>query len=484
MARYIQASDEQIQIAKQIEESFGPLAVKAAAGASATLTATTKDLPEPTRITILLAGQIIVQSDVNPASAVAPVGAPVPVPIGPARLRIELVQRRRGAYLDVAVNLQAGDNALLIEWLEGYPPRATLGALRVNPVPGVQLVQTREFTPPHSEGMPLFIINARASLLSPREEVFDIWVDRKPVKCVKPFVIGSTVPVYHHERLSPGLHNVRVGLPRKQKIILDTDVVANGVDEVEVTIDPSVGGDSGIVVKRGGQTLLAGKTADLEAEAGTEGLFQLGESRDTIDGVDVPDGIDKDRVRAAKKFSEAMRNNYRKFLDERKRIREKKAKGEALTPDEQKIDQIDSYKKMQDWVEDLKRSEGYKIQEAGKTDAGGKSSATTPPPKTPWDKFQEDVTLKLHEPSHVEGSKKDAKDLRLDWDKLARFLELVRDPSTPAEPGDADVMKWGLNNIDKIKEYLKRRNDPDCGAEEEIGEYEKEIHLYEGVLQI
>lgn len=193
------------------------------------------------------------------------------------------------------------------------------------------------------------------------------------------------------------------------------------------------------------------------------------------------------RIERDYKFAEDMIKNYEEFIRLKKKVTEQKGRGEVLTPFGESIDVIDSYEEMQDWVIKQKKKEGYTTFTAGTTNAFGKKESALPPPITSYDKFEYDVTMNVHEPSHVQGAENDAKDVGLDWEKWKKYGELKEKVMDEFDAGksDADVLgsltgeesatlTWGSDNSDTILKFLKRRNDPIRLAEEEIREYKAE----------
>lgn len=200
-----------------------------------------------------------------------------------------------------------------------------------------------------------------------------------------------------------------------------------------------------------------------------------------IDGVKVPKGVTRESVELNKKFAQAMIRNYKRYLELNETVKQKKQKGEALTNEETEIDAIKTYKQLQDWVTTQKEKEGYHVTVAAHTDAFGNVTMLTPPPETPDEEFEAEVTLKVHEPSHVEGNKKRAQQAGLPWGDVERLGEIYKRLRNRQFPTDEEY-DFGAARKDKVKKYKELCIDPVESALEEIGEYEAEVKIYDKVL--
>lgn len=202
-----------------------------------------------------------------------------------------------------------------------------------------------------------------------------------------------------------------------------------------------------------------------------------------------PDGLDKDKVKKAKKTALAIIKNYKKFIELKKNIKQKKDAGKELTDEEKVIEPIDTYKKMQNWLTAAKKKEGIILGTAGQTDVyGEKTSTTKEKPKNAYEEFEEYLTLEIHEPSHQEALKKLAKECGLDWERWQKYgelnkkLEKEKNEGKPSSLTEEElklilgVLIARLDENSPESKFLKKLNEKTLEehALEEIGEYEEE----------
>lgn len=414
-----------------------------------------------------------------------------------ADLRIRLETDAAAYTLEVHVTWSSGQNELLIEeWFRGAPPRVSLNGVEQNRGLGVHLTQATPLPPLPKTTHNLFLIDRDETVLL-RGEPVQIFIDDQLVAAPNRFTVDRTVAVRHWAILPLGVHRVVVVVPRRRKVLVDTDVVINGFEEVRVEWTRPVLTTAEVVITKGLAEVFRGRVSDLPFHD-CMAAIRYEQDRLNINGVDIPDGIDqhKEDIQEGKDFAAAMVANYRAFLEQRRAVKEKKKRGEQLTPDEQALDAIESYRQMQDWVKARKRAEGHSPEEVGKTAPDGETRDLSPEPTDPFEELQKRMTLQVHEPSHVEQNKRVAAELGLAWEKLTAFIAAMKrvfalqdqgkteteaiDALTPAEK---EARQWGLDRALLAQTYLVRIDGADEGAEGEIQEYEAEIKFFTELLE-
>lgn len=414
---------------------------------------------------------------------------------GPLRLRLELGDRTYN--FETKLVLSDGSHSLRVwQWAEDAPPRVYLDDVEINRGPGARFRKVCELPSHTKRRHDVFLMQDGLTVLD-RPEPVRVYIDDVRVERRQSFVVDRTRPVYHRAKLPLGLHRIVVVSARRGWVLIDTDIIVNGVDKPRIVWSRPNLSDAAVVVRAGAREFFRGSRGDTGF---FEGFATLGPRRErvVIDGIDVPEGIQEfeKELRRAKEFSEAMIANYRAFLERKRAVNEKKTRGEALTEEERKIDAIDTYGEMQDWVVARKRAEGYSPQEGGKTPPCGEPEDVTPPAEDPYEELQKKITMKVHEPSHVEGNKRRAAAEGLNWEKLQKFFKALDRVRALEDTGKTDVdidaeltqeekdaLEWGNANLDKIRRYLDAIAEPVAGAEEEIQEYEAEVRFYEELLR-
>lgn len=392
-----------------------------------------------------------------------------------------------------------GKHEVTADLVGSYAPLISVDAVPVS-APGLAYEATQTLELSCDQDYPISIVfdgqpRIDEQLLAFDLEPLDIWIDGRYVDEAVGMNLDHTLVSYHTEWTSLGLHHVRVGLPGRRLIVLDSDVIVDGINDISIEVHPEDGEHFAQIY----EGLSPVKMPSLENIAFNQIyysyriVFQIKQ----VDGIDIPDGLDKTSVAAAIATSKDMAANYKKFLKERKRIQEKKKRGEALTDEEKKIDTATG-DDVTPIVIGWKKAAGKKPKHGGTTTIGGKiEKKTKPKPKDPMGKLQDDVTVKLHEPSHLEALQKDVEAEGLDFDKWKQYWEVKEKVKEAQKKGQnfgdfwnslSDKEKqaggWGQNNQAKINKVLKKRSDPEDKAKEEIGEYVKEAKFFEAVLKV
>ena len=194
---------------------------------------------------------------------------------------------------------------------------------------------------------------------------------------------------------------------------------------------------------------------------------------------------DKEKVEKAKKYAEAMIANLKKFKELKKSIKSKKESGTALNEEEKAIDEITTYAKAMEWAIKKKKAEGWNVIIAGVTDNFGKAKANTPKPKTPFEEFELYLTLKVHEKSHQEAVKKDAKELGVDWDEWKKFGELLDRYQKAKKANTLKPDMFTPEEMELIAKIGKKLKDPDSPESKlqkkrsSLDMIDEDIHEYE-----
>jgi hypothetical protein len=467
--RFVQIPDEAFARAREFDDSaelflFTPPAVR---GEESKVAVIADGFLTQTEIRIFIGEQQVLRRDIITTEIRTEVGSFAALS-GPAVMRVELVQKRLVAWVQAEVQIAPGRQATEIQQRDSYPPRIKLGNDFINPVPGLRLRQKRAVPAEPAATSWLRVIDRAATPLEPKPHSFELSVDGERV-CLCPEVWGTAI-IAHAQRLRMGVHHVRIGIPQRNRILVDTIVACNGADDFAITLSVMKSGHADVEISRGSALLLQLNTLDA---GGFEGVIVSGE---VGEDVDIPPGVSKEELQRAKGFSEKMRDNYREFLKQRKSIREKD-KGEPLTKEEEAIRDIKSDKQLQDWVRKKKEAEGYHLIVAGTTSVSGRSKYELPEPKTPWEKFQKDITMNVHEPSHQKACEADAKRAGLDWKELQPILDAILGNTMTKEQED-----WITEHSKELHKFIELRKDPERIAEEEMAEYEEEIRVFEAAL--
>ncbi len=324
---------------------------------------------------------------------------------------------------------------LLIDcWNAFYPPNVLLGETWLNRPPGIRYRSTGEARCPTAGPYPLFVIDRDVSPFElqrfPRDpavllQELDLWIDGVRVVAFDRSFLSFTIPVLHRALLSPGIHNVRIGDPRRRELILDTDVMVDSVNPVEVDIS----GRTGVTVREGNTLLLQQDTRERPFGQGNVLLDDRGAPKREVEGVPIPPGSEKylEEIEKERLFSAAMVKNFVDFREMKKAVNEKKASGEPLSPEEQTIDAIDTYEKLDAWIRHKKKAElGWDLVTAGTTSSTGEKQYHGPVPTNPLEELLKGETLGIHEPSHVLDAQALAREFGVDLKKLRRYQEMVR----------------------------------------------------------
>jgi len=233
-------------------------------------------------------------------------------------------------------------------------------------------------------------------------------------------------------------------------------------------------------------------------------------------------------INRAQAFKDTVIKNYKKFIEEKKKVNEKKktmtpieVEGRNgwtvdvypdLTKDEQEVDSVKGIGDLNDWIltqkyremygkegekdgwkKEKKRS-GSRIITMGTIDIYGNKTWHGGEPITPYGHFIKHLTMDVHEESHARGCRERAEKLGLDlekWEKGqkvepyhyhgGRWLARPRGGKgpdrykpDPVEQELLDYVKNDRSNLMKWKKYEDAWSDPVKMAEEEIREYTEE----------
>jgi len=389
---------------------------------------------------------------------------------------------------------ESGGELRISHWAQGAPPRVMLGGAQINRGAGAHLVQIGEL-PPLPQRSTRLVLKQAGLGLQERPEGVRIFIDGKLAEQPRGGDLDDA-QVYHTEEVALGLHRIVVVSKRRGWTILDTDVVANGVDVPLVEWARPSFADAEARVKFGGREAFLGKRPAFVEAAST---VAYGIQAYSIGGIEIPDGLGphEGQIEHDKRFAEAMVRNYRRFLDLLDSAKKKQARGQRLTPEEAEVVGLDSYAKLQEWVDARKRAEGFNPSRGGHTTLEGDIESDRPEPQDAYDELQERITLGVHEPSHVEGKKRYAASLGLDWERLRAYIRASRRRSDLWKKGlsdeqvdaeltqeEKDVLAWGRGFLREILAYITRSNHLEIMAPEEIQEYEAEIQFYTELLAI
>jgi hypothetical protein len=418
-------------------------------------------------------------------------------------------------HFDGPATITAGAPRLLIDcWNALYPPNVLLGETWLNPPPGIRYRSTGEPRCPTPGDYPLFLIDRDVTLYelgrAPRNpaallQELDLWIDGIRVVGFDRTVLNFTTPVLHRALLSPGIHTVRIGDPRRRELILDTDIVIDSINPVEIDI----ANRTSVAVREGNTVVFQQDARERPFGQGNVLLDVRGDPRREIDGIPIPPGAENyiEEIEKERQFNLAMAANFRDFRDKKKAVNAKKARGEPLSTEEQMIDAIDTYEKLDAWIRQKKKAErGWDLATAGTTSPDGEMKYHGPPPTNPLKELIKRETLGIHEPSHALDVDVLALKFGVDLDKLRRYREFARKrreaiekaiaelekakegeplllPDITNTPEEDALERWYEDNKEKIERYYEAYGDPLAGAEGEIREYTAGAEFYEAVLK-
>lgn len=428
------------------------------------------------------------------------------------------------SYVDAKVFVPPEFATLTIDlWDAHYPPNVFINDDWVNRPPGVEYA-ARSTPPemPEADRLNLYIVHTEYGSsdsaavkkfhhhqeLGPLAQLLgvdlDVWIDGKrpcETNTEPDHVFG---PVYHMEALSPGLHRLRIGDRLRNQLLLDSDVLVNGVDDLVVTIDDPPGELFSVAITQGASPLYSATAENL---AFIQGLSPAGPVFFDlkVGGHTLPDGLSNwlDEIKRSRKTQERIRANYQLFLKLRKSAKAKKAAGTALNDDEKAVDKVTDSNELTKWLIAKKAKEGLKLGVAGTTGADGTVTVTDRKIKTPFDRFSDLETRDVHEASHVVQFANHARAVGLDYDKYKELSRLrqrykeLDDKKKKGEPVDEtelndvadkllELMIWSLTPPAKgqIERFNERTGDPERAAQDEIDEYAAGIKFMSDVIRL
>lgn len=509
MSKYSHSSDEELALAQSIQNAFAPCTPPGPKRNKKKKSGQQEDDPRYLSITldavfssnislsIQLNGEFIfLEDEITRACETTFEAIIYPEELNQLDIRLQFGKRSYNLSTEV-VCYDENQSLRINQWTKKAPPRIYWNGDQINRGVGLHLSQTNEFVLCDLTSHVVFLMNGDVSDIEFGEPV-DIYINDELVKNRELDWIHRNVPVEHSAWLPLGCHRIVVISRRRGWTILDTDIVVDGVNDVKVIWSNANLSSAEVEVKYGPETVFQQSRELLNF---IETAAKFGESRNrriVIDGVKVPKGLEKflERIKGAKKYSEAMIKNFTTFLLIKKTIAEKKRDNKRLTAEEKEVDQLKEYKDLDNWIDRRKRKEGYNTRIDGTTDFGGDMKFLGPKPKNAFEELQKKVTMEVHEPSHVEGFKKKALSVGLDLDKINEFLKVLKKVNAEIKKGksandvindlnekDKKIFIWGyFKNKEKLAKYFALCNDLIDSAKEEIQEYEAEVKFYNELI--
>ena len=433
---------------------------------------------------------------------------------GPRQLGVNLQTPRTFFYFSGPVSIPAAPADVLIDvWNALYPPRVVLDGTWINRPPGLRYRGPESPPCPGSGDCALYLIDRDQppwdlGSVDPQAllDQLDLWIDGNRIAAFDPLRLAYVVPVMHRALLSPGLHHVRIGDPRRRMLILDSDILLEPAHGLRVEITDR----SAIVIDDGESVLLRVDARERPFRQGEVLADELPDPKRQVDGIPIPPGAEGyiDEIEEEIAYLRAMAANFQEFRNKKEAVNRKKTQGLPLTPDEQAIDAIDTYEKLQKWgIAKKKVEHGWDLEPEAGTDPEGKKTFLGKPPTDPMQELSKRETMDIHEESHVQDADVLALFYGIDLAKLRRRSELFRqrldaivkwiaaakkakDEGTPppppldwSTPEEQALDQWYEANKKKIEEYYDAFRDPLWGAKGEIREYLAGADFFEGVLQ-
>lgn len=432
---------------------------------------------------------------------------------GPRRLGVRIAGAGVLFHFDGEVFIPAEGGELVVDvWSQTYPPHLTLGDDWINAPPGRRWRPRSGAPCPTAGDLPLDIVNRDETLeglLAGRaERPLDLWIDGSRIYRTNRLTVDFTKLILHRAHLSPGLHHVRIGDPEARALILDTDVVLDGFSAAAIEI----AGRSHVRLRAGGETVLEQDSRQRPFNQGAVLTDELPEIGREVEGIPIPPGMEGyiDEAEKEAEYLRAMAKNYATFKARKEEVNAKKAAGQPLTPDDQTIDAIDTYDKLQELIKAKKKAEyGWILDTEATTDENGERRYLGPTPTDPMGELRKRETMDIHEPSHVVDIDLLALFFDIDRKKLKRLEDLkkarheamlkhieelekaLKDGTKPPPPPDFDFLPtpeeealedWYKANKKKIDDFYKKMDDPMWGATGEIREYEAEAAFWDAVI--
>jgi len=424
---------------------------------------------------------------------------------GRRRLGVQLSGERTFFYFDGDVDVPAKRAPLVVDvWSRIYPPDLRLGDRWINPPPGRHVPPDGDAGCPGPGDCRLWLIDRDrdpVAVVAPDPDaLLDLWIDGVRIFAFAATSINLVTPVLHGALLSPGRHHVRIGDPRRRALVLDTDLALDPASEhfIEIT------GRRHVRVRRGDAVLFEDDGAERPFRQGAALTDELPDPSRQVQGIPIPPGAEGyiDEMEHELKFKRAMAQNFKDFKERKAAVERKKAAREVLTPEEQDIDGIDTYDKLDQWVRKKKKAEhGWDLVTGASTSPEGEKTFHGPEPTDPFGKLKKDEAMDIHEPSHVADVEAlalqyfvDLKKLKAYYDRWRRLLEWfenakkAKDAGLPEPPApqstseEIDLTIWRLLHDGDIKRYYKALDDPIRGADAEIREYLAGADFWEAVL--
>jgi len=199
-----------------------------------------------------------------------------------------------------------------------------------------------------------------------------------------------------------------------------------------------------------------------------------------INQIQIPEGLTEDDVKQLLPFEREIHSLFCQF------VREKQ---------EGMHSEVDTYERLDKWIRTRLREKGYITKEAGTTDATGKVAIKRKEHPRPDEKYEEQLTEFVHEPSHVVGNQHRAAQAGIVLEKYVKYVEVVKqirrfsdkresadDILTSLTSEEQAILRWALQTQSKIADYHKLLNNTIDLAEEEAKEYQAEINVKEQTL--
>jgi hypothetical protein len=399
-------------------------------------------------------------------------------------------------------------------WSALYPPRIVLADEWINPPPGLRW-QAKSTAPcPGAGDCALSVIDRDQRPGDLEQEGpedllagLDLWIDGHRIFRFEPATLYGTTPVLHRALLSPGLHRVRIGDPRRRRLLLDSDVLLDPASDTAIEIAER----RTVAIRRGADVLLEADAHERPFQQGAVLADELPDPKREVEGIPIPKGIEGyfDDVGAEAEFNRAMAKNYQEFKDKKEAVNRKKQQHQPLTQEEQAIDAIDGTKALNEWVKAKKKAErGWDLTEVGTTDPDNGVVYKGPPPTNPMDELRKRETLDIHEPSHLADCDVLAVLYGVDLKKLRRLMELRRKwreaiekwiaaakkaqadgtkpppmPNLLPTPEQEGLERWYKANKKSIDDFYKAWDDPIAAAQSEVREYLAGADFWDAVLQ-
>jgi len=313
-----------------------------------------------------------------------------------------------------------------------------------------------------------------------------VWIEGRKIKRKGP-LFDEHSRLIHTGRLEPGRHRITVLDASARQILVDTEVVSDGLRPIVIEVSER----DGFFVRAAGRDAF-GPVEMFRAAGSKQLLFETDPGRTMINGNILPEEIRK----ALAKLREAMENEKEKtqyfydgyawFLEERERVRQKVARGETLTDEERVISEANDTSAMNDVLYAKEESEGVQSMTLACTDLTARVHWKGGTPETLRDVIKKYEAMEIHEPSHVSSMLQDMDEFGLDVDEFRKYMDLMEhgNPLDMNQDDYDEMIAWFDANLPKIEEYRARRADSERSAREEVREYGEGLLFYCSILRL